>query len=342
MQKKYIKPFSAVLFLIIAVVFLWFYPEEQKQPVYHTNQGKIFGTYYTIRYQAKKDMEKDILARLEAFDGSLSTFNDTSVISRINRNENPILNEDFLRMYTTAEEISSLTNGAFDITVAPLVNAWGFGFRKQQQVTGHLIDSLRTFVGYRTISVFDNRLWKTDPRTMLDASAIAKGEGCDVVAGFLEDKGCTNYLVDIGGEVVCKGVNAQGETWRVGITKPVDDPTGQQEDLQEIVSAPALCMATSGNYRQFYYENGIRRSHTIDPRTGYPVEHSLLSATVIAESCMKADALATACMVLGTDSALALINGLPHTECYLIYDNADTLCIAQSKGISRYIVSSDK
>lgn len=336
MQKRTLKSMGAVLFLIIAVIFLWFYPEEHKLH-YYTNQGKIFGTYYTFRYQAEKDLEKDILARLQDFDASLSTFNDTSIISRINHNENPTLNDDFLTMYATAREVADLTGGAFDITVAPLVNAWGFGLGKRQQVSDTLIDSLKQFVGYQTISVFDNRLWKTDSRTMLDASAIAKGEGCDVVATLLKNEGCNNYLIDIGGEVVSSGINEQGETWRIGITKPIDDPLGQQQDLQEIVSAPQLCMATSGNYRQFYYEDGVRRSHTIDPRTGYPVKHSLLSATVIAPSCMEADALATACMVLGTDSALLLINSLPNIECYLIYDKEDTLRIAQSQNMSQYI-----
>ncbi len=339
MQKnKFIKPISAVVFIIIAVVFLWFYPdEEKKKETYYCNTGQVFGTYYTIRYEAEQDLEKELLSRLQAFDGSMSTFNDTSIISRINRNEEVQLDKYFMDMYNTATKVSELTHGAFDITVAPLVNAWGFGFKKQEQVTDAVIDSLKQLVGYENISVFDNRLWKTDERIMLDASAIAKGQGCDVVAALLAEKGCKNYLVDIGGEVVCQGLNDKGEQWRIGITKPVDDPTGQQEEIQEVVSASALCMATSGNYRQFYYDNGVRRSHTIDPRTGYPVEHSLLSATIIAPSCMEADALATACMVIGTDSALTLIEGLPNAECYLIYADSDSLHVAQSTGMARFL-----
>ncbi len=337
MNRKYLKPASAAVFLIIAVVFLWFYPDHDKAGSYHTNKGQVFGTYYTIRYQATQDLEEEILARLNAFDGTMSMFNDTSIVSRINRNEDVALNKDFLDMYATAERVSALTDGAFDITVAPLVNAWGFGFRKQEQVNAHLIDSLLETVGYEKISVFDNRLWKSDARIMLDASAIAKGQGCDVVATLLEEHGCRNYLVDIGGEVVCCGVNDKDELWRIGISKPIDDPTGQQKEIQEIVSASSLCMATSGSYRQFYYDNGIRRSHTIDPRTGYPVGHSLLSATVVANSCMEADALATACMVLGTDSALELIDGLRATECYLIYDEGDTLRVAMSEGMRKFL-----
>ncbi len=337
-ENKFIKPISAVVFIIIAVVFLWFYPEEEKKKeTYYCNTGQVFGTYYTIRYEAEQDLEKEILARLQAFDGSMSTFNDTSIISRINRNEEVQLDKYFLDMYNTATKVSELTHGAFDITVAPLVNAWGFGFKKQEQVSDAVIDSLKQLVGYEKISVFDNRLWKNNERIMLDASAIAKGQGCDVVAALLAEKGCKNYLVDIGGEVVCQGLNDKSKQWRIGITKPVDDPTGQQEEIQEVVSASALCMATSGNYRQFYYDNGVRRSHTIDPRTGYPVEHSLLSATIIAPSCMEADALATACMVIGTDSALTLIEDLPSTECYLIYADSDSLHVAQSTGMARFL-----
>lgn len=337
MNRRYLKPTSAVLFLIIAAVFLWFYPDHDKTGNYYTNKGQVFGTYYTIRYQAEQDLEDEIVARLNAFDGTMSMFNDTSIVSHINRNEDVVLNKDFLDMYATAERVSALTDGAFDITVAPLVNAWGFGFRQREQVNAQVIDSLLETVGYEKISVFDNHLWKSDERTMLDASAIAKGQGCDVVAALLEDKGCRNYLVDIGGEVVCCGVNEKDEMWRIGISKPIDDPSGEQAEIQEIVSAPALCMATSGNYRQFYYDNGIRRSHTIDPRTGYPVAHSLLSATVIAHSCMEADALATACMVLGTDSALQLIDNLRDTECYLIYDESDTMRVAMSKGMRKFL-----
>jgi thiamine biosynthesis lipoprotein len=219
-------------------------------------------------------------------------------------------------MYQCAQEINRLSHGAFDITVAPLVNAWGFGFTNRETATPELIDSLRRV------------------KNVLDASAIAKGQACDVVAQLLKESGSENYLVDIGGEVVLHGVNDQGEPWRVGITKPVDDPTGEKSEIQEVIASTHLCMATSGNYRQFYYENGLRRSHTIDPRTGYPVNHNLLSATVIAPSCMRADALATACMVLGVDSAMMLVESLPDTECYLIYSpaEADTLAVIHTAG----------
>ncbi len=233
------------------------------------------------------------------------------------------------------------SNGAFDITVAPLVNAWGFGFKNKENVSQCLIDSLRQYVGMEKICLQRHRLIKTDNNVMLDASAIAKGQACDVVASLLKDKGCSNLLVDIGGEVVLQGVNDEGKPWRVGITKPIDDITGTQNELQEIISSTSLAMATSGNYRQFYYENGVRRSHTIDPRSGYPVNHTLLSATVIAADCMTADALATACMVLGKDSAMLMIGKADDTECYLIYSCNDTTAVCMTEGMQKILFADE-
>lgn len=280
----------------------------QPKAHYFSHQGNVFGTYYNIRYEAEQDQLsaiEDVFLRL---DTSLSMFNDSSLISRINRGETTTVNDLFEHVYETALWLSEISNGAFDITVAPLVNAWGFGFKNQKNVTPEQIDSLRSFVGYQSISLQNHQLIKQHAQTMLDASAIAKGYACDLVAEVLRNAGAENLLVDIGGEVVAQGVNEKGNPWRVGITKPIDDTTCTQQELQEIIQTTHIAMATSGNYRRFYYEGGERRSHTIDPRTGYPVQHNLLSATIIASDCMTADAIATACMVLGADSALHLID----------------------------------
>ena len=302
--------------LVLGGVVLFAFREEKPETQYFKHQGFVFGTYYNIRYSATESQEEAILRRLDEFDASLSTFNPHSTISVLNQGRDTVWDTYFTEMYACAQEVNQLSHGAFDITVAPLVNAWGFGFTNRETITPELIDSLRNV------------------KNVLDASAIAKGQACDVVAQLLKENGSENYLVDIGGEVVLHGVNDHGEPWRVGITKPVDDPTGENSEIQEVIASTDLCMATSGNYRQFYYENGLRRSHTIDPRTGYPVNHNLLSATVIAPSCMRADALATACMVLGVDSALMLIESLPETECYLIYApvEADTLAVVHTAG----------
>ena len=307
-------------------------PNTPKTQYYH-NQGKIFGTYYNIRYEANEDCHDSVMAALKAVDQSLSMFNPNSVISKINRNDSVVLDSLFITMFNEAQAISQLSNGAFDITVAPLVNAWGFGTKSQEPRTKNQdihLDSIKALVGYHKVRLVNHSIQKEDMRVTLDASAIAKGYACDVVANTLRRQGCENLLVDIGGEVVLQGVNHKGQAWKVGISKPKHDGEGMENTLQEIISSTNLCMATSGNYLQYYIVGDERRSHTIDPRTGYPVEHSLLSATVIASSCMRADALATACMVLGEKEALNMIECTPDAACYLIIAQADSLRVVTS------------
>lgn len=337
-NKKWIRTLTAMTFIIVAAVFLMV-DNDRKSPAvsYHHNQGQIFGTYYNIRYSAGKDMHDSILSRFQSFDNSLSTFNPHSVISRINKNESDSTDCYFREMMICAQEVYQLSGKAFDPTVAPIVNLWGFGFRNKEEAAPEKIDSLLQYVGFDKVSMAGERLHKGNPAIMLDASAIAKGQACDVIAALLQKEQCASYLVDIGGEVVCQGVNDKGEAWKVGINKPVDDPTGNINQLQEIIQSSQLCMATSGNYRQYYYENGQKRSHTIDPRTGYPVQHNLLSATVIAPTCMQADALATACMVLGKEQALQMIEQLDDAECYLIYAADNGNKVVMTDGMQQYI-----
>jgi thiamine biosynthesis lipoprotein len=327
------KKWIALGLAITAAVLLLLLPNKPEKQYFH-NQGNIFGTYYNIRYEGTEDFHDAIKLRLQEFDCSLSMFNPQSVISQINRNDSVVTDLLFEVMYEEAEVVSELSDGAFDITVAPLVNAWGFGIKSQEPRTKNQdinLDSIKAFVGHDKICLTGHRLKKTDPRITLDASAIAKGYACDIVAEMLREKGCENLLVDIGGEVVVQGVNAKGKAWRVGITRPTIDATGAEKELQEVIESSNLCMATSGNYLQYYFVDGQRRSHTIDPRSGYPVEHSLLSATVVASSCMRADALATACMVLGEQEALDMIERTNDAACYLIIADHDTLRIVQSK-----------
>ena len=334
------KKWIALGFAIIAAVMLLLLPNTPKTQYYH-NQGKIFGTYYNIRYESTEDHHDSIKAALKAVDQSLSMFNPNSVISKINRNDSVILDSLFITMFNEAQGISQLSNGAFDITVAPLVNAWGFGKNtalgdEAKRLLGKKtqIDSIKTFVGYDKVHLTNHHLEKDEERITLDASAIAKGYACDIVANTLRQMGCENLLVDIGGEVVLQGVNDKGKAWKVGISKPKNNGEGMDNTLQEVIASTKLCMATSGNYLQYYIVENERRSHTIDPRTGYPVEHSLLSATVSASSCMRADALATACMVLGEKEALNMIECTPDAACYLIIAQGDSLRVATS---SRWI-----
>ena len=272
---------------------------------YKRAEGRIFGTYYSIIYQSNDDLHAELKAAMQQVDASLSTFNKQSTITAINSNKESKADETFLTVFNLAQEISQQTDGAFDITVAPLVNAWGFGFKKGIPTDSATIDSLMQFVGYSTVSNHNGTIIKQHPETMLDCSAIAKGFGCDEVARALDKKGVKNYMVEIGGEIVAKGKNDKGRSWAIGINKPVDDPTGQEKDIQEIIRISNKAMATSGNYRNFRYIDGKKVSHTINPKTGYPVKHNLLSATVIADDCATADAFATAFMVMGLDASLA-------------------------------------
>ena len=219
----------------------------------------------------------------------------------------------------TAEQIADNTNGSFDITVAPLVNTWGFGFKTGNPPSKMAIDSLRSIVGYKKVSLHNNRITKTDPRVMLDCSAIAKGYGCDVVARLLQRHGIENYMVEIGGEVVTHGISEKRLPWKIGVTKPTDDSLAVDKELQTVLNVKNMAMATSGNYRNFYYKNGKKYAHTIDPKTGYPVQHNILSATVLAKHCAEADAYATSFMVMGLDGAKKVLKEHPELMAYLIY-----------------------
>ena len=305
-----------LLVLIIASVAIIY---GQRATPYQHDEGTIFGTIYHITYQRKDDLHDEILAELQKVDNSLSMFNKQSIISQVNANKPVKVNKMFTDVFTLAQTISRQTDGAFDITVAPLVNAWGFGFKKGVQPTKAVVDSLRQIVGYDKVALQNGRIVKRDSRVMLDCSAIAKGYGSDCVANLLRRKGIDNFMVEIGGELVTSGINEKRLPWKIGVTKPVDDPTQQQEDLQTILNVTDKAMATSGNYRNFYYKGGRKYAHTIDPKTGYPVQHNILSATVQADNCAPADAYDTSFMVLGLDGAKKILAKPPELMAYLIY-----------------------
>lgn len=277
---------------------------QNRDRPYRTASGEIFGTTYTATYQADSDMAHTIRQALEEVDRSLSTFNPSSTIAAINRGGDPQVDPLFKAVFTLALKVSGDTGGAFDITVAPLVNLWGFGFKSGQQPTDRAVDSLRSIVGYQRVSLTpDGRVSKADPRIELDCAAIAKGFGADRAALALKRGGAGNYMVEVGGEIVARGENAEGKPWRIGVAKPDDDPSQAQGTLQAVITIGDRAVATSGNYRNFYYRDGRKYAHTIDPKTGRPVQHSLLSATVTAPDCATADAYATAFMVMGEEKA---------------------------------------
>lgn len=332
MEKKHQRNFMWLSIIALATVAILI--RHNSPAPYQKASGLIFGTMYNVTYQSKADLKSAIDSTLKVFDGSLSPFNDTATISRINRNERVIADEFFTTVFRRSMEISEATDGAFDITVAPLVNAWGFGFKQGRFPDSLMVDSLLQLTGYQKVSMNQQgEVVKQDERMMLNCSAIAKGYAVDVIANLLKSKGVKNMMVDIGGEVVVCGKNPKEKNWRIGINKPVDDSLATNQELQTIIEITDVAMATSGNYRNFYYKDDRKYAHTIDPRTGYPVQHSLLSATVIANDCMTADAYATAFMVMGVEKALEMAESTPNIEAFFIFaDEAGKTQTCQTNG----------
>lgn len=322
MNKKFLLP----LFIIALAAFGIYRVTRTQETPYIQLEGTVFGTFYHITYQGETDYHDEIRETFQSFDASLSMFNPASIISRFNRNDSTATADHyFTTMFKKAMSVSERTDGAFDITVAPLVNLWGFGFQNCDSVTEAGIDSIRQFVGYKLVQLDDSgRLSKKDPRIILDASSIAKGYACDIIAQYLKSHGVKNYMVEIGGEIALNGTNPQGNAWTVGINKPTEDPGNGLGEIENVLYLTAGGMATSGNYRNFYYKNGRRYAHTIDPKTGYPIQHDVLSSTVIAEDCMTADAYATAFMVLGKQKSLEILAADSTLAAYFIVETSDT------------------
>lgn len=306
-------------FLLVLIIGTILIVRQHASMPYHHDRGMVFGTIYNITYQHSDNLKEEIEAALHQVDLSLSPFNEHSVISHINDNSDMKTDEMFREVFELSKYVSEATGGAFDITVAPLVNAWGFGFKQGIDPERDTIDSLLQLVGYDKVSINrQGHLTKTDPRVMLDCSAVAKGYGCDIVARLLRNHDVENFMIEIGGEIVVRGQNDRGQSWRIGVSKPVDDTLLVNTEQQAILSLTNRALATSGNYRNFYYKGGKKYAHTINPKTGYPVDHNLLSATVIARDCATADAWATAFMVLGADRAKELLSEHNELEAYLI------------------------
>ncbi len=321
---------------------IWILARHNAPLPYHTDQGLIFGTMYRVTYQAEANLKANIEAELKRFDGSLSPFNDTATITRINRNETGVVTDTLFRnVFRRSSQISEETGGAFDITCAPLVNAWGFGFKQGRFPDSLMVDSLLQFTGYRLVQLDDQtgEVVKQDPRVMLNCSAVAKGYAVDVIAALLRRQGVQNFMAEIGGEVVVSGESPKQKPWRIGINKPVEDSLATNHELQAILQVTDLALATSGNYRNYYYRDGRKYAHTIDPRTGYPIQHSILSATVVAKDCMSADAYATAFMVMGMDEAAAFCHAHPELDaCFIYSDSIGELKMHLTDGMKRYVV----
>lgn len=322
--------YSLVLVLAVVAVFIWRrwnQPESLEAVQGLRNvalQGQTMGTTYTVKYldAQGRNLKPAVDSLLEVFNMSLSTYIPESEISRFNREgklkyESPF----FLPVLEKSKEVWEKTEGAFDPTVGPLVNAWGFGPEGRQTPAATTVDSLLRLVNYDSIFFDSVAACKMMKGMKLDFSAIAKGYGVDVVADFIQAKGIDNLFVEIGGEVVARGVNERGQPWRVGVNYPTEDPEEQQR-AQAIIALKNQAIATSGNYRNYYELDGVKYSHTISPVTGRPVRHSLLSASVVAPNSMTADAYATAFMVMGVEKAKEVLAREKDLQAYFIYSDA--------------------
>lgn len=326
-------------FLTVLIIGTILIIRQQQSTPYQKNTGLIFGTTYSVTYQYDKDLLSEIEAALKTVDEQFSMFNNQSVVAHLNNGESPKLSNEFIDVFKLARQISEDTNGAFDITVAPLVNAWGFGFKNEQTPTHEQVDSLRQLIGYQYVNLNGNTITMQKPGMMLDFSAIAKGYGVDVVARLLERHDIKNFMVEIGGEITTRGINPERVPWKIGVNKPNEDALDDSHELQTILNVTDKSMATSGNYRNFYVKDGKKYAHTIDPKTGYPVQHSLLSATVLADQCAKADAYATSFMVMGMDGAKQILERHKDLMAYLIYtDRKGNLTVWYSPSLKDKLV----
>jgi thiamine biosynthesis lipoprotein len=306
---------------------------------YLTQEGKTMGTYYRVTYSdaEERNFQDAIDSLLEVINLEVSTYIETSTISRFNQSDQPFdlsynpgvttegdyKNPHFLANYQAAKDIYQKTEGYFDPTVMPLVNYWGFGYSEKKKITtvdSVKVDSLIQLVGFNKVHLRNNTISKSQAGVQLDFSALAKGYGVDMVAELLESQSVENYLVDIGGEVKAQGVNAKGSIWRIGINVPREGAS--MSAIQTAILLQNRALATSGNYRNFYEVDGVKYSHTISPATGYPERNTLLSASVFAKDCTTADAYATAFMVMGMDKAMEMASAIDGVEAYFIYSTS--------------------
>lgn len=304
--------------------FIWLLPSSiiaQLQPI--KIEGNAQGTTYHITYYDKKnrDLKPEIEKLLHQFDLSVSTYNPQSIISKINHNENDyLIDKYFITCFKKAKEVWRNTNGAFDPTVYPLANAWGFGPEKKIKIEKAKIDSILQFVGFDKIVLKRKKIIKKDSRTALDFNAFAQGYSVDVVSDFLKSKGIKSFLVEIGGEVYAHNKKPNGEKWSVGIEKPIDNKTSENP-LKAIANLEKSAIATSGNYRKFTIENGIKYAHHLDPKTGYSAKNNLLSVSLFSKKCIDADANATGILVMGLEKAKQFLEQHPELQAYLIYSD---------------------
>ncbi len=312
---------SSFLFLILLLATSC----TGRKPVLNNFTGFTQGTTYSIVYDNNininpQELKMQVDNLLHKFDMSLSIYIDSSIISRINRNEDAVPDSFFIEVFKRSELISQMTDGAFDITVGPLVRAWGFGPDDHKNFTEEKRDSLMKLVGMDKVKLVNGKIVKSVPGVTLDVNAVAQGYSVDVVCRYFRSLGLSDYLVEIGGEVMAVGSKG-GAPWKIGIDRPEDNNMVPGQSLEAILKVSDKAVSTSGNYRKFYVENGVKYSHEIDPKTGYPAKNRLLSATIVADDCTMADGIATACMVMGTDKSIDFIKSHKEFSAFFVFSD---------------------
>ncbi|MBP3349150.1 MAG: FAD:protein FMN transferase [Bacteroidaceae bacterium] len=330
------KRITVALTLLLAIVLIGCTPRKEFREMvcYELH------TPYSVKYEAQHNLENEIRQVMRDYYHAINPFDSTSIIAHVNRNEDIAVDSIFTKVFNTAMQVAEATDGALDVTCAPYINAWGFGFKTDSTaVTQQLLDSLSQFVGYDKATLVDNKVIKQDPRIMLNFSALGDGCACDLIATLLDNHGIENYMIEVGGEVRTAGHNSRGAAWHIGIVTPEDDPDGNNSNLQAIAMLDGRYgLATSGNYRNFYERDGRKYGHTINPATGYPAEQDVLSATVIAPTSIEADAYATALMVMGREKARLLASEHKELAYYLIYiDVNDSIRTEQSPSFDKFL-----
>lgn len=327
------------LFIVIVLFFISCTRDKSAEKI--NLVGEAQGTYYNIIYfdHQNRDLQFEIDSLLDDFDLSVSLWVPNSLLSRINNNDTSVIPDKyFTDNFYLSKKVSKETHGAFDITVGPLVKSWGFGYDSNKQVDSTIIDSLLDVIGFEKVDIINNHIVKQDNRSKIDFNAIAQGYSVDMIGEFMESKQIYNFLIDIGGEVMAKGKKSDGTHWKVGIEKPASD-SNNPRDLTAVIALTDQSVATSGNYRKYFEKDGIRYSHIINPKTGYPAKHNLLSVSIISSSTALADAYATACMIMGLDESITFIEGRSDLEAFFIYSNDegkyDTYI---TKGFNRLII----
>lgn len=328
------------LLVIAATVFI---TACSKAPEQIHISGRTMGTTYNIKYltvegvPAAEALQRSIDGRLDQVNEQMSTYRKNSELSRFNQyqgSEPFTVSAQTALVTREAVRLNKLTLGALDVTVGPLVNLWGFGPEARPDIvpSDEELAARRAIVGIEHLTVTDNSLSKAIPELYVDLSTIAKGWGVDVIADYLESQGITDYMVEVGGEIRMRGKNGKGVNWRIAIEKP----DVNQRAIQEIIEPGDMAVATSGDYRNYFERDGIRYSHIIDPKTGKPINHKVVSVTALDPSCMTADGLATGLMVLGEETGIAVANqhGIP---VFMVVKTDDGFKEVYSEAFARYL-----